>query len=68
MTNYLDRRLRRLEANSKAPDSGGRFRLVLVPAGGSPEAEIAKLGDMDPRDELCVVRFVRAGDPAAPAH
>ncbi len=61
MTNYLDRRLRKLEADKPA-NTNGRFRLVLVKPGETAAARTALLEDRRPDDDICVVRFVRPGD------
>ena len=65
MTNILDRRLRKLEAEKPA-NANGRFRLVLVKPGETAEARIALLDDRRSDDELCIVRFVRPGDVPRP--
>lgn len=59
--NYLDKRVRRLEVDKPA-NSDGRARLVIVPCGGDSEAEIAKLADRQPGDQLLVVQLVRPSD------
>jgi len=61
-----ERRLRNLEAK-RPRGRAGKFHLVLLRPGANRDAEVAKLTDRQPGDEMFVVQFVRPADRAAAA-
>lgn len=62
--NRLASRIRKLEQKTRCPTP--RIHVVLMPRGGSAEAERAKITDFADGDEIIYIRFVAPGDDLTP--